>query len=363
MALHEATDGHAFAKAVFRLMLATVPGKYAVGQFHCAPLPRWGTWLASNGSTMSPELMEEISQVHLGMPTLLANPGIKVIPTRGVLPPEKVLVQTRFYRVFMQPYGWRHSVALFCWKSVSPPVVDCVLCVNRTAEQGDFSDEEIARIAGLHPEIDRARRRVARLAEERGALSSLQHLVRDLPVPAVLLNWQFELLYHNREGVECCARWQSGAAAHALKPCYELPPALRAWCAAMKELWGAGRGLRGPRKRTVHHPAAPGLAARISMLPLESGLISDPNFLIVFAHAGRRESKVAPAQQPAFAEFSRLTPRQREIATLAAEGQSNSEIAAALGCSLGTVKNRLHAIFKTMEVASRGQLVRKLVAP
>src|SRR5258708_38680545 len=84
VALHEATDGHAFAKAVFRLMLATVPGDYAIGMFHCTPLPRWGAWLASNGRTMSPELMEEISKVHLGMPTLLANPGIKVIPTRGV---------------------------------------------------------------------------------------------------------------------------------------------------------------------------------------------------------------------------------------------------------------------------------------
>ena len=366
VALHEATEGRAFATAVFRLMLATVPGEYVGAMFHCSPPPGWGAWHASDGSTMSPELMQEISKVHPGIPTLMANPGIKVIPTRGVLPPEKVLVKTPFHRLFMRPYGWRHAVALFLWQSVSPPAVDCIFCLHRTAAQGDFSAGEIARIAALHPEIDRARRRVARLAEEHGALSSLRHFVRDLPVPAVLLSWQMEPLFHNREGVECCARWQNGAATRALKPTYDLPPALLAECIAMKEEWGAHRGSRdtcGPGRRTVHHPTAPGMAASISILPLESGLISDPNFLIVFEHAGRRESKVPPAERPALAEFSRLTPRQREIAALVCEGRSNGEIAAALGCSIPTVKNGLYAIFKKTGVASRAQLMRKLVEP
>lgn len=359
VALHEATDGRAFARAVFRLMLATVPGEYASATFHCTPSPRWGAWLASNGMPMSTEQMEEISKVHLGVPTLLANPGIKVIPTKGVLPPQRELVKTPFYRLFMQPYRWRHSVALFCWQSVSPPAVDCIFCVHRTAAQGDFSDEEIARIEALHPEIDRARRRVARLAEQRGALKSLQHFVRDLPVPAVLLSWQLEPLYHNREGVECCARWMNGNAARALKPCYGLPPALLAACAALKQQWGARRDDRGPCKRIVRHSTTPGLAARISMLPLESGLISDPNFLIVFQGSARRKSQKAHARQPALAEFSRLTPRQREIATQTGEGKSNGEIATALGCSVGTVKAGLYAVFKAIDVSSRAQLMRK----
>ena len=48
----------------------------------------------------------------------------------------------------MKPFNWRHAVALFFWKSVSPPELDCVLSVYRTAEQGDFSDKEIAETGG-----------------------------------------------------------------------------------------------------------------------------------------------------------------------------------------------------------------------
>ena len=363
VALHEATDGRAFARAVFRLILATVPGEFVGAMFHCSPAPRWGAYLASNGSTMSPQLMEEISKIHPGVPKMLANPGMKVGPTRDILPPEETLVKSPFYRICMQPYGWRHAVALLFWQSLSRPAVDCIFGLHRTAAQGDFSDAEIARLAALHPEIDHARWRVARLAEARGALSSLQHFIRDLPVPAVLLSWQLEPLYHNREGVKCCARWQSGAAARVLKPSYELPSALLAACAAMKEQWGARRGSRntaGSAKRTVHHPTMQGMAATISILPLEAGLISDPTFLIVLAPAARRESKVVPAEHPALAEFSKLTARQREIAALVGDGKSNGEIATALGCSVATVKNGLFAIFKTTRVASRAQLMARL---
>lgn len=364
-ALQEATAGRAFARAVFRLMLATVPGEYASAMFHCAPMPRWGAWLASNGRTLGAELMREISRVHLGMPRLLANPGIKAIPTRGVLPPQAALVRTPFYRLFMRPYRWRHSVALFFWKTGTAPVVDCVFCIYRTASQGDFSEREIVQLTALHPQIDRARRRVARLAEGRATLRSLQHFVRDLPLPALLLNWQLEPLYHNREGVECCARWRNGATARSLKPTCDVPAAVRAECTALKAQWDARLGSHGfardSRKHTVHHPTAPGMAASVTLLQLGSGLISDPNFLILFEHAAPRGSKATSSQHRALAELTRLTPRQRDIAALAVSGRTNGEIATALGCNLGTVKGGLYSVFKKIGVASRAQLLCRLM--
>jgi DNA-binding CsgD family transcriptional regulator len=145
-----------------------------------------------------------------------------------------------------------------------------------------------------------------------------------------------------------------------------LPPELHAGCAALKGRWVASRGIHsnspGSHKCNVHHHTEPGLAARISLLSLDSTLLSDPNFLIVFEHAGRRESAVAPAQHAALAEFSRLTPRERELADLASEGKSNGEIATALGCSVAAVKNGLYTVFKKVGVASRTQLMRKLAA-
>ena len=53
----------------------------------------------------------------------------------------------------------------------------------------------------------------------------------------------------------------------------------------------------------------------------------------------------------------RLTPRQREIASLVAEGFTNREIAAALDLSANTVRNRLADACARLEVSGRAELV------
>ena len=55
-----------------------------------------------------------------------------------------------------------------------------------------------------------------------------------------------------------------------------------------------------------------------------------------------------------------LTPRQTEIAELAALGQTNSEIAAALGISVNTVKARLKEVFERLGVCNRTELANAL---
>jgi DNA-binding NarL/FixJ family response regulator len=53
------------------------------------------------------------------------------------------------------------------------------------------------------------------------------------------------------------------------------------------------------------------------------------------------------------AEMAALTPREREIATLIAEGLTNKEIAARLGLTLGTVKHYVHQILEKTGLPSR----------
>ena len=48
-----------------------------------------------------------------------------------------------------------------------------------------------------------------------------------------------------------------------------------------------------------------------------------------------------------------LTPRQREVLTLMAEGQANKEIARNLGMLAGTTKAHIRAIFRNLEVNNR----------
>ena len=51
--------------------------------------------------------------------------------------------------------------------------------------------------------------------------------------------------------------------------------------------------------------------------------------------------------------FAALTPRQAEVAGLVVAGQSNRQIAEALGITLGTVKDHVHAILQRLDLPSR----------
>ena len=54
--------------------------------------------------------------------------------------------------------------------------------------------------------------------------------------------------------------------------------------------------------------------------------------------------------------FAKLTPRQREIATLVAQGRSNQEIADQLFLSVHTVRNQLVAIFDLLGISRRAEI-------
>ena len=56
---------------------------------------------------------------------------------------------------------------------------------------------------------------------------------------------------------------------------------------------------------------------------------------------------------PARDAFPELTPREREVAALMAEGRSNKEIAAELVISLGTAKDHVHRILEKTRLPSR----------
>ena len=51
--------------------------------------------------------------------------------------------------------------------------------------------------------------------------------------------------------------------------------------------------------------------------------------------------------------FAALTPRQAEVAALVVAGRSNRQIAEALGITLGTVKDHVHAILQRLGLPSR----------
>ena len=70
---------------------------------------------------------------------------------------------------------------------------------------------------------------------------------------------------------------------------------------------------------------------------------------------------VATFREPAPANSAEaLTPRQREILELVANGYANKEVAEKLGLTLSTVTWYLNEIYKKLHVQSRVQAVNKL---
>ena len=53
------------------------------------------------------------------------------------------------------------------------------------------------------------------------------------------------------------------------------------------------------------------------------------------------------------ARFATLSPRERQVAALLAEGRSNAEVADALVITLGTVKDHVHSILHKTGLRSR----------
>ncbi|MSQ70712.1 MAG: alpha/beta fold hydrolase [Betaproteobacteria bacterium] len=64
-----------------------------------------------------------------------------------------------------------------------------------------------------------------------------------------------------------------------------------------------------------------------------------------------------PASSPAGGRFADLSPRQRELVELIAQGRDNAQIAATLGLSEKTVKNHITSIFSKLEVENRSQAI------
>ena len=62
-----------------------------------------------------------------------------------------------------------------------------------------------------------------------------------------------------------------------------------------------------------------------------------------------------PRLQPGSALYP-LTPRERLVAALAAEGRSNAQVAAELHVSLQTVKSQMRSVLRKLQIESRWQI-------
>lgn len=361
LALHTATTGDAALKAIVRLLKNAAPcdfvnvflRNFLEDERHVAY-----RLIDSRGRDFGPEMLHGVFFAeHPGMPTLLANPGIRFINTREILPPEKVLHKTRFYREVMEVVGFRHAVGMFFWRD-PPHVPETIFSICRGEGRSDFNDTEVALFDRLYPHIDAVLRRVRAIEQERTVHREMRTLARQTRRPACVLNWDLKITDANQAAKESGARWNLGSASGRLKPTQlHLPEEIRNACLQLREDWIAS--LRhdpscGQAKScTVQHPADPQLRAAISLHLPSSSPTGVPNFLIEFIR-----HKAAPnTSREREASVSALNSRERELVELICKGLSNQEIATITGRAVGTIKNSLHQLYLKLQVRSRGMLI------
>lgn len=99
--------------------------------------------------------------------------------------------------------------------------------------------------------------------------------------------------------------------------------------------------------------SSPEVLVQALKLVLSGGVYLPPHLLGVQPGMAASASSVARETFPAKGVLGRLTPRQREVLALLAEGKSNKEIASELGLAAGTVKIHVSSIFKALNVNNR----------
>ena len=180
------------------------------------------------------------------------------------------------------------------------------------------------------------------------------------PAPAVvLLDKQGEVQFESSAGRRLCEVWNSGLKHSARRQAsrdLSLPhcagPLLRA---AARDGWDVQ--LSGVR---VPHPSIPGLAVTLQIDDALPGATDRAWCLMTFTASTTGSGDAGPCD--AERTLRRLTPTERRVALLVAEGLRNAEIATRLQRSCRTVEYQLNAIFRKLELTSRVQLVRVLVS-
>jgi DNA-binding CsgD family transcriptional regulator len=359
LALHAAVEVDSLWTAVKDVIRAAVPahrvtlflGHLGMGEarlvFTDPPIPHRDRWYAERGRD------------NPFIPFINAHRGIQRYRFEDVLPSPRDFHGTDFYRRVAEPEGWDKGLSMLFW---SREEVRAMFSVYRAPSEGAFRDSEIAVLDYLYPFIGTAIERVQLVHSERLARRGLEEFNKRLPIGLISLDWELRVVFANPEGMKACVHWNLGAEAARIynnRDCFELPPAVLA----------AARGLRVAIERRnpkelqgqlgdvvqVAEPSQAGYVATVSVSNAPANTLAKPRFLIVL-DAGRAVSPAssAPRRDAALRE---LTPREREIAILVAEGLANQEIAGRLSKSVLTIKTQLNAVFRKLGLRRRAQLI------
>lgn len=357
--LHAARGGEALWQACDQLLSAEFPSKFNVGVFqflHDLPLvvlrspqapERDADWWKSN--LASHPLMDHIRD----------SAGLRVQRLTDVLSVEQIKA-TDYYREFIEPEGWLYSVAMFFHLDGR---MLALVGINRAEADGDFTNDEIARLEEIYSHLEIAIARVSALEAERASSEGLTQFVSNAPLPTVLLSWEVRPLFLNRRARELFTRWNTATPQGTLPqldPAPPIPREIREACEEIRksvaEATPANNPAWMPEQVTVRHPRFARFKATIRTSPLTAEPMRNPIFAV------RIEWTDEPGGPSREEVLARLSPVERELAVKVGRGWTNKDIAANLNKSPATVKTQLESIYRKLEISGRVELAGLVVS-
>lgn len=171
-------------------------------------------------------------------------------------------------------------------------------------------------------------------------------------------------LFATQEGHRLCDRWNSGLQDADLPQSardFRMPAAIGTLLSGVlsrdeSPARGARALVNGLRLR---HPALPDLAVTVELgSTLPDRRTSGCLLVFTDGDAEAANEQEAPERHKVLGQ---LTPSERKVAMLVAEGLRNGEIAERLQRSRRTIEYQLNAIYRKLDLSCRTQLVRVLI--
>ena len=350
--LHAATDVDSFWKAVQNVIQAALPSCFiGLTLQHSPILPR----IAKSTKKLSGSFFPIMPiQKYFS-----AHPHRNIVFINDFFSDERHFRRSSFCRGCMAPINGRCAIGLFFWDIRHLLAAIIVVC---NGQQGELSPREMRVIRHLHAQFQTALRRLHSRSRERAVRVALEQFMGRVPLPTVLLRWNFRLAYRNQAAAESCAVWQEGPSeARFIKLKAPIPPEVLNQCRVLKKRWEHLTPLSlAPANfwdETVRHPTRRDLRATISLKQIGSAAFARPHFLVEFESFQARAATGYQISSASLSHLVRLTSREQNLARLVCDGRSNQEIADEAGLSLETVKRHLHSIFCKLEVSSRSRLM------
>jgi DNA-binding CsgD family transcriptional regulator len=357
--LFQAKDVTAFVPAVYRFLRSVSACDFASVLYRSTG-SEFLNERDSRGRTYSIDFMRRYAELTPAAALALANPGVKVLPTRGNLPNSRRELQCmEFYKEVMRPQGWRHAVAMCFWGAPISDFPVVVVTVNRREGRPDFSEADIARLETIHPVLDSAVGRLLERSASRAIFGGLTVTLRHLARGLIVLDAKGRVVIANPAARRLCAASDRVTASR-----LRVPSPLLDACSELRRDWHDQ--IRERRDLRISHLtrrlplSVAGRHVRASIALDARAWVggAEPIFFVELEDEDARSRALPPlADHNAGSNLSRMTTAEQAVVRALAEGLSNKEIAERLGKTVDAVKFLLHSVYRRSGIPNRTRLV------